>query len=174
MNIKQQKDIVEFVTVSAEFCAFLETAHSLDIKSFVEKSVKLLSLLYLKSQLLPEFEIDEDDYCEKYVTEQDWNIIHSRIANLMGENDAFFDVTESTGFSTGETVNTSISEAFADIFQDLRDFIQIYREGYDESIAVGLYFCKQAFKEYWGIRVLGLLQELHLLQYSDLEITERS
>ena len=53
-------DTLEFVTVSAEFCAFLEQSEGRDKREFVETMLKLLPLLYLKACLLPEVVSDED------------------------------------------------------------------------------------------------------------------
>ena len=47
------KNTVEFVTVAAEYCAFLEQARSRRPLDFVETALKLLPLLYLKASLLP-------------------------------------------------------------------------------------------------------------------------
>lgn len=167
--VKQNKDVVEFLTISAEYCAFLEQAQEVELRMFADKALKILALLYLKANLLPEFEEEDNAFVEKYVTEQDWNLIHTMLLEKFGEHNNYFDITEVSGFSIGETVNIGIAEAFADIFQDLRDFIQIYREGTDESVAIAVNECKESFKEYWGVRVLGLLQELHLLLYGSLQ-----
>ena len=42
------KNVIEFVTVAAEFCAFLERAESMKRSTFVDTSLKILPLLYLK------------------------------------------------------------------------------------------------------------------------------
>ena len=49
------KNTVEFVTVAAEFCGFLERTGEMKRRSFVDKALKLLPLLYLKASLLPEY-----------------------------------------------------------------------------------------------------------------------
>jgi len=48
-----EKNVIEFVTVAAEFCAFLERAEHMKRKAFVDTSLKILPLLYLKASLLP-------------------------------------------------------------------------------------------------------------------------
>ena len=42
------KNAVEFVTVAAEFCGFLERVSDMRCRDFVDKSLKLLPLLYLR------------------------------------------------------------------------------------------------------------------------------
>ena len=41
-------DTLEFVTVSAEFCAFLEQSEGRDKREFVETMLKLLPLIIIK------------------------------------------------------------------------------------------------------------------------------
>lgn len=47
------KNVVEFVTVAAEFCAFLERAEGMKRSMFVDTTLKILPLLYLKASMLP-------------------------------------------------------------------------------------------------------------------------
>ena len=39
------KNVIEFVTVAAEFCAFLERAESMKRSTFVDTTLKILPLL---------------------------------------------------------------------------------------------------------------------------------
>ena len=41
------KNAVEFVTVAAEFCGFMERVSDMRCRDFVDKCLKLLPLLYL-------------------------------------------------------------------------------------------------------------------------------
>ena len=62
---------VEFVTVAAEFCGFLERTPEMQPDEFVDRSLKLLPLLYLKASLLPDCEPLDDIEPETFVTETD-------------------------------------------------------------------------------------------------------
>lgn len=42
------RNVVEFVTVAAEFCKFLEQAETMKRDTFVDTSLKILPLLYLQ------------------------------------------------------------------------------------------------------------------------------
>lgn len=86
------KNTVEFVTVAAEFCGFLERVNETKRRTFVDTVLKLLPLLYLKASLLPQGErIDEFDP-ETFVTEGDYERVRCAIAALMGEKDDYLDV----------------------------------------------------------------------------------
>ena len=64
------KNVIEFVTVAAEFCAFLERAEGMKRKAFVDTTLKILPLLYLKASMLPKCETIGDEAPETYVTEE--------------------------------------------------------------------------------------------------------
>ena len=63
------KNIIEFVTVSAEYCAFIERTPELERDEFIDKIIKILPLLYLKATLLSPEEPEEEGYTERFVTE---------------------------------------------------------------------------------------------------------
>ena len=48
------RNAVEFVTVAAEFCKFLEQAEGVKRSAFVDTSLKILPLLYLKASMRSE------------------------------------------------------------------------------------------------------------------------
>ncbi len=161
-----QKNATEFFTVSVEFCAFLSKTSNFSRKAFIDKSLKLLSLLYLKASLLSELEQSGDGYVEKYVTEDDYNRIHSSVTEKLGSLESYFDITEVNGYDSGETVNVSTSECFADVYQDIMNFVIQYRDFEEDDRIIAISECIHSFKEFWGIRVLRLMSELHLVLYS--------
>lgn len=158
------KGILEFLTVSKEFCAFLEQQEHESKRFFIDKTQKLLSLLYLKALLL-ESQTEVDGYCEQFVTEEQWNYIHETIETILGEHDVFIEVhnPEST---QDEQDTMPISEALTDIYQDIREWTDRMRTDNDETREVALYECMLQFSMYWGPRALAVMQEFHSLLYA--------
>ena len=62
-------------------------------------------------------------------------------------------------------MNLSLSECFADVYQDMKDITTLYQIGNAEATGIGLWECKLNFKQYWGQRILSILQALHSLLY---------
>ena len=77
------KNVIEFVTVAAEFCAFLERAERMKRSTFVDTSLKILPLLYLKASMLPKCETIGDEALETYVTEEIYEILRINLSGLM-------------------------------------------------------------------------------------------
>jgi len=169
MNDKQviQKNIAEFITVSVEFCAFLNKCDKFSKHDFIDKSIKILSLLYLKASMIDGSELENSDYLEKFVTEDEYNRIHALVSQKIGSLEVYFDIIDSVGYDSGEAINVSITECFADIYQDIINFVMSYRNFEDEDRFIAVADCISSFKTFWGTRVLRLLSELHLIRYSD-------
>jgi hypothetical protein len=159
------KNTIEFVTVANEFCLFLEKATETDASFFIDKSLKLLSLLYLKASLLPPTEQLYDEGNEKFVGEFDWQMIRNGIASILDDKDTYLDFFDLEMNETPEPVVSSISENMADTYQDLKDFLEIYRLGNDELSNDAIYECNENFKNYWGFRVVNTIRILHFLHF---------
>ena len=86
------KNVIEFVTVAAEFCAFLERAERMKRSTFVDTSLKILPLLYLKASMLPKCETIGDEALETYVTEEIYEILRINLSGLMADKDDYLDV----------------------------------------------------------------------------------
>ena len=46
------KNIIEFVTVSAEYCAFIERVPELEKEGFLDKITNIQTLIYLKATII--------------------------------------------------------------------------------------------------------------------------
>ena len=163
------KNTVEFVTIANEFCAFVENLDDANYNKYCDKSLKMLSLLYLKASLLPHAEQINEDGNEKFVTEFDWQFIRNGIANIFNDNDTYLDFFDSEMNETPEPVMSSISENIADIYQDLKDFLEIYKLGNEELSNDAIYECNDSFKNYWGFKVVNTIRILHILNFKSNE-----
>ncbi len=172
-NVVYSRNVIEFVTVAGEYCNFLEKAGKSGTRDFLGKLQKLLPLLYLKVSLLPEFESDQEESPEKFVTELDYNLIRGKIAGITGEYDDYQEVFDSGMQFSESALTASISENLSDIFQDLKDFISLYQIGNETVMESGLWECQNNFKEFWGQKLVNCLRAVHQLIFSDIEFEEQ-
>ncbi len=162
------RDTVEFVTVAAEFCAYLEQSEGRERGECVDTLLKLLPLLYLKATLLPKVEGGEGVMLGEQVTEQDYEWIRAVVAAIMGPADEFLDLTPSDALYTDETRLQTLSENLADIYQPVRNFLATYRQGMEDEMGEALWALTDSFELYWGERVVDTLRALHRVKYSAL------
>ncbi len=171
-KIVYSKDVIEFVTIAAEYCSFVESANQMEKVDFLNKSQKLLSALYLKATLLPKVDNLSDDLNEKFVAEEDWNFIQTRVQQKLGKHEMFLDVYQAVMALEGDAENVSLSEVYADIYQDLMDFVSLYRIGHEDSMNDALWECQQNFQQYWGQRLLVALTAIHNILYSGEDLSD--
>lgn len=161
----EKKGIVELVAVVVEFCSTLESTGNMTKKEFIERTHKLLALLYMKTAVLSS-NSEADDFCEHFVTEKDWEMIRSSVEEKLGSHDNRIEIIEPDSFTSGDSVETYISECFADIYQDARNFAEQCKDTSDEGLEAAAAEFFMNFKLYWGTRVLAILSEFHNLLYA--------
>lgn len=166
------KNTIEFVTVANEFCKFIESAENLTLTEFVDTSHRLLPLLYLKGSLLPIFEESNEEFNEKYVTEEVYNYISDALLIKFGKYNTYDEIFDPLRQENDEPVQLSISESITDIYQDIKDFVMQFQVVSDEVMMNAIWECRQAFEQYWGQRLVNVLRVLHNLKYSIVELEE--
>ena len=157
------KETIDFVTVALEFCSYMERASESDAKELVDKCSKILPLLYVKALLIPLSTEDDWDLAES-VTEEGYEYLHGKLSALLGQNDAYLSVSMQEMKYSDTPIAASISEDLADIYQDLGNFLFVYREGIEQYMDDALAKCRYAFDAYWGSRLLSCLGALHSLR----------
>ena len=151
------KNTVEFVTVAVEYCVYLEHAGEKGFENLVGVMQKLLPLLYLKTALVEKPLPATSDNPAAFVTEEAYEKVKSDIERILGANDAFFD---------GEAP-ASVSENLCDIYQDLKDFTECYRQGHEDVTADALFYCLENFETYWGRKLIHTQLALHDIMYGE-------
>ena len=160
------RNVVEFVTVAAEFCRFLEQAEGMKRTDFVDTILKMLPLLYLKAILLPPCEIMGEEEPENYVTEETYEVLRMNLAAILADRDDYLDVFVSDMKYSDQPITRYISEELADIYQDVRDFIFVFQLGLNETMHDALAICQENFRLYWGQKLVNTLRALHEVRYA--------
>jgi hypothetical protein len=168
------QNVIEFVTAAAGYCSFVEQAEGMGRRTFVETAVKILPLLYLKASLLPPCTSLGVDNLECYVTEDIYEVLRISLSNVMGEQDDYLDSFVTELEYSDEPMKKDISEDLADIYQDIKDFIFVFKLGLNETMNDALAKCEENFKAIWGPKLLSSLRALHYIYYKEEEDEEGS
>ena len=164
------KNSIEFVTVAAEYCGFIERARGVEPGAFVDTALKILPLLYLKASLIPECEMIGEEDLEVFVTEEDYECVQYSIAQVLGAQDDYLEVFHPDMAYSDTPIKKCISEDLADIYQDLKDFIGVFQLGMNTTMNDSLYVCKEHFAEFWGQRLVNTMRALHNVKYNDSDL----
>ena len=163
------KNTVEFVTVAAEYCGFLERPRDAKRGIFVDTALKILPLLYLKASMIPPCERIGEFDPEAFVTEEDYELIRMAVAEVLGSKDDYLEVFLPDMAYSDTPIKKCISEDLADIYQDLKDFISVFQLGLNETMNDSLVICKEHFEEFWGQRLVNTMRALHDVKYNSTE-----
>jgi hypothetical protein len=164
--------VTEFVTVVGEYCSFVENTLRFSKYDFLDKSRKILSMIYLKMSLLPKFEAIFDDENEKFVTEENWDFIHESVKKKLGYHDEYREVFDPLTHEQVEQSTASIADNLADLYQDLKNFVSLYNIGTEEIMNDALWECQLNFEEFWGQKLLNALKAIHNVLYSRDDLSD--
>lgn len=161
------KNVIEFVTVAAETCLFLEHASEFPRTDFIIKSVKILPLLYLNTSLIDIPASEFEGVTERFVTEEDYLYVREQIEQILGNDDLYLETFHPDMALSDTPIAAFISENLADIYQEIKDFAANYQLADVEIMNEALITCLTTFGEHWGQKLLNALRALHAIRFSD-------
>jgi len=171
-DIIYSQEVIEFTAAANEFCKLLENLSAQSRNEFIQNTYKLASLLLSKTILLPYINSVTEFESETFVNEADWHFIDNAVSEKLGPFEHFCELRDPGNPDTSSEI--TLSECFADTYQDLKDFTQIFQFGHPEAIAQALTECKKSFENYWGPKLIIIINEFHVLIYSEKDLDEDS
>ncbi|GHV09921.1 DUF5063 domain-containing protein [Bacteroidia bacterium] len=159
------KYTVDFARVALEYCVFVEKVKDSDKKTFVDNMTKVLPLLYLKVSIIPNIEENYESDLPNKVDENLYAQVEDNLGELLGEDDLYLETFHPDIKLSDSPVAVKISEDLADIYQDLGNFIAIFKNGQKETMNDALILCIENFKKYWGQRLVNASRALHFIKY---------
>jgi hypothetical protein len=157
--------IREFVQVAGEFCLLLEQASQKRTGELFNELQQKLPALYMNAARLPMPKYCYEEEPATFVKEDDYAMIHS---SLQQKFELF---TGITGMSPGtlpnqhELVSFSMAETFADLYEELKNFVKLYEVGLPQSMNDAIWYCRNSFEHALGIRIADSMKALHSLIY---------
>lgn len=162
-KIVYSDEVIAFTALAGKYCNMVDCVAAFSQRDFVDKSLRLLSILYVKALSLPQIEPIDTDLIEKTVTQEEWDEVCNAVAAKLAGFDSY---TETFDPLAGDGAMASLSEGFADIFQDMKDYLSLMQMGSPEMMNDAIWECVNNFKNYWGQRLVNIVRVLHHLIYS--------
>ena len=158
--------VVEFLAVAKEYCQFLAGVQQYTVEQFIDKLQKFIPLLYLKGAMLPLLDgTDIEGDCEDFVTEDEYNDLFFKLKLKIGEYDDYLEIVDNGGSYYDEPVVQCMSEKIADIYQDMKNFVETYRSGVENVMYEALWQLSNNFELYWGKNCAELLRIIHSTKF---------
>ena len=161
------KNVMEMILVANEFCSFIEFTEKHSKEDILYYLQKVCPLLYLKGSLLPGIQVKNPEANERFVTEEQWQNIFNSLRSKFLNDDEYWDI-ENLDTENNEPEKQSLSENFADIYQDLKDFILLYQKNTEAAKENAVHQCSILFKKHWGCRIINSLKAIHYILYKDI------
>lgn len=158
------RNVVEMLAVAFEYCRFMEKLENVDKLALASYLLKVLPLLYVKGELLPEIEVEYPEANERFVIEEEWERLFNHIRIILGTDDIYF-TFDPPAYGWGESLKTSLAEHLADIYQDMKDFVVLYQKNSLAAKENAVAECRHLFLDHWGPRVASSLLAFHYLYH---------
>lgn len=162
------RKVLEMITVANEYCLFLEKAGDYTIIELLNFLQKIAPLIYLKSVLLPDIEVGDDEAVEHYVSEEQWEEMFNVLHNKFGKIDQFYFIDHHEK-SHNDPVKGSLAECFTDIYQDLKDFLLLYQKPLKSFKENAVNECKRLFETRYGYSLLNGQAAIHCILFPSAE-----
>jgi hypothetical protein len=172
-KILYSEEVLGFVRHSQEYCSMLETSLDLSQAQFIRFSLYSLPAIYSSMIRMPQIEPVFDEGSEKAVSEQDWSEVYRKIAACMEGNNDFLDIPAESEFDRSELITRKVSEDMADIYQDLRDFLEVFRNAPEDVMNDALWECQNNFVSFWGSKTLRVASALHKIYIGEVKTDEK-
>ena len=154
------KSIVEVLTISNELCLLIENSDKYDKNDFLNILHRLLPLLYLKASLLKRVAASNPDANERFVTEEQYELIYQSLRKLFSVGDIFYVVQ-----NKDKTIKVSLAEFLTDVYQDIKDFLILYQKPSISAKENAINECVNMFEKHWGAKLIISHKTLHFLIY---------
>lgn len=165
-DLVYSKGVLEFLTVSNEYCLFTEKAEQYSKEDILIYYLKICPLLYLKGILLPKMEENDAEITERYVTEESWESIFQTFKRKLDEEDVFLNIKNDQA-DEKTTIRLSISEHIADVYQDMKDFVMLYQKNTHAAKENAVAECYRLFETHWGSKIICIQKALHAIVFPE-------
>jgi hypothetical protein len=157
----EDKNTKDLFLVASQYCTFVENISSFSEEDILGYLLKITPLLYLKSSLIADFELEDNAAGEQFVTEEQYELRYLQLKEKLADIDFF----EGFDIETNEIRPYSLCEILADTYQDLKDFLLLYAKNTLTTQENAVWLCRNNFVRNWGKKIVMLFPYLHFLNY---------
>ncbi|MEZ5195237.1 MAG: DUF5063 domain-containing protein [Bacteroidales bacterium] len=165
------KNVIEMLTVANDFCLTMDKSGEMSKTALMNYLQKISPLLYIKGSLLPEIEVSNPDANERFLTEEKWEWLFNELRKKFGNNDEFWYV-DSLEKNQPDPIKGSMAEYFTDIYQDMKDFLELYQKSSLAAKENAVHELKRSFEKRWGYRNVVAHKALHYVLMNNTQNEE--
>ncbi len=161
-HLVYSKNVLEMLTVANDYCLAMAKISFNSKSALLDYLQKICPLLYIKAALLPDIAVQNPDADERFVTGEEWENLFNELRKILKNDDEFWFVdTHET--NTPKPKKGSLAECLTDIYQDLKDFIDLYQKNSLDAKENAVNSLKNLFETRMGYALVNAHQALHYL-----------
>ena len=158
--------VIEMITVANDYCLFTESIEKYTREDVLSYLQKVCPLLYVKGALLPYVNVANPEANERYITEENWEVIYKDTKAVLGKVDEFWSIGLHDNMDAKPT-KYSIAEFVADVYQDMKDFLLLYQKNTKAARENAVAENRLLFLEHWGWRVIDIQRAVNYTLYKN-------
>lgn len=166
-DVVASKPVIEALTVANEYCLFYESSDKHSANDILSYFQKIAPLVYLKGCTIPEIEVADESFNERFVTEEQWEGIFKTLREKFGAKDTYYILDRNN-----DTIEASLSDNMADIYQDMKDFVMLYQKGSMVAQENAISQFRMLMISRWGPVILNALKACHQQLYDALSFAD--
>ncbi len=154
------KQVIDMFTVANEYCLFFDKAEQYSCDDILEYFHKIAPLLYLKGSLVPDIAVSDPSYRERFLTEEQYEALFLTLKEKFDQRDVFYILDPNY-----EATQASLAECMTDIYQDMKDFVWLYRKDNSFAKENAIALIGSLFETRWGIKLVNALKTVHGIKF---------
>jgi hypothetical protein len=159
-------NVKEFTVVAGNFCQLLEQASKLRTGELLSQLQQILPSIYQKSAQLHKPKYCYEEEPKRFVSEEGYAMVHDAIQQKL---ELYFGITQmspGTGPNQFEIMSFSIAEGFADVYEELKNYVKLYEVGIPQAMNDAVWIYRNSFEQSLGLKLIDCLKSLHQLLYN--------
>ncbi len=164
-DIKAQS-VTEFYSIAGDYCQLMEQASKKRTGELFSNLQQLLPEIYLKASRLPKPKYCYEEEPKKFVREDDYAMIHNALQQKIELINGIARMSPGTRPDQHELVSFNLAENFADIYEELKNFVKLYDVAIPQAMNDAIWLCRRSYEQGFGIKIIEGLKLLHTIIYN--------
>jgi hypothetical protein len=160
--IIEQKETQDFLTISRDFCAFIESIDKSG-DDYLRQLQMILLTLYQKAIFLPTTTLELRHELQVNLTKEEIETILNKLADKVGDDRYYWLVFDPTDHNDTESVCGDLIDDIGDIYKDIKRGLVTFDLGTIACMQHGIWELKFLFEKHWGQHTIDALRTIHFL-----------
>lgn len=158
--------VTAFVDIAAQYCRLMEQASQKRTGELFSDLQQLLPQIYLKASLLPKPKYCYEEEPKRFVSEDDYARIHDALQQKIELVNGIARMSPGTRHKEQELLSFTMAENYADIYEELKNFVRLYDVGISQAMNDAVWICRNSYEQHLGLKLIEGMGLLHTALYS--------